>query len=121
MRSKIGADVSKMEALTTLQKAKIRATADIVTARTLAEADIEIAKFQALVGALHIRASAKTEQERIDAKKQIEFARLQVSMYDSDSQRLAIESIAAAETEQEIIKAAATITALKLLRADNKR
>lgn len=121
MRAEIGANVSKIESLTILEKAKIRTTADMVTARTLTTADIEIARLESLVGALAIRQSAKTEQERINAEKDIEFAIAQASMYVSDSQRLAITSIAKAETEKEIIRAGATITALRLLKEENRR
>ena len=104
----------------------------------------EIAKLQALVGAVQARLNAKTDSERIEAAKQVriaeseaiesvmkarapvdiaqakaaaEIARAEAPVKEAEAEAAVkiIKTIAAAQSQQEMIKSAATVASLGIL------
>ena len=64
----------RLERIQKYRKPKIFSQADIEKTQILADASVDIAKLQALVGAVQAQLDAKTDSERIEAAKHVRIA-----------------------------------------------
>ncbi len=122
IKTKIGVDVSKTQVYTDREKSDILAEADKEQALILAASSIKPAKLQALIGAVRMRLEANSSSERIEAEKQVKIAEAAASTgipkaeVSADGMVKIVSAMAQAETEQQLIRFAATVAAIRILR-----
>ena len=111
---KIGVDVSKIQVYTDHEKSNILAEADKEQVLILAALSTEPAKLQTLIGSVQMRLEANSRSEHIEAGKQVKIAEAAESAEIPKADKI-VSAMVQAETEQRLVRFAATVAAIQIL------